>query len=98
MLFLTKYFGVTANESERNLAAEPALHEKIVEKVLLLQANSAAKEHRPLGRGTHAKGVAVRGQFEVFDVIAIELASASSALAICLRSSGTTGQPRGSMP
>ncbi len=68
MLFLTKYFGVTATESERNLAAEPALHEKIVEKVLLLQANSAAKEHRPLGRGTHAKGVAVRGQFEVFDV------------------------------
>ena len=33
-----------------------------------MQANAAAKQHRPLGRGTHAKGVCARAQFEVFDV------------------------------
>ena len=42
--------------------------EEIVEKVLLMQANSAAQQHRPLGRGTHAKGICARAQFEVFDV------------------------------
>ena len=35
-----------------------------------MQANAAAKQHRPLGRGTHAKGVCARAQFEVFDVTA----------------------------
>jgi hypothetical protein len=68
MLFLTRCFGVTVNDSERNLGAEQACHAEIVEKVLLLQANAAAKAHRPLCRGTHAKGVCVRAQFEVFDV------------------------------
>jgi hypothetical protein len=68
MLFLTKYFGVTGNDSERILGAEQPCHEEIVEKVLLLQANVAAKAHRPLSRGTHAKGVTVRAQFEVLDV------------------------------
>ena len=33
-----------------------------------MQAKAAAKQHRPLGRGTHAKGVCARAQFEVFDV------------------------------
>jgi hypothetical protein len=68
MLFLTKYFGVTCNDSERILGAEQALHDEIVEKVLLLQATAAAKAHCPLRRGTHAKGVSVRAQFEVLDV------------------------------
>ena len=68
MLFLTRYFGVTRNDGERILGAEQALHEEIVEKVLLLQANSAAKAHCPLSRGTHAKGVTVRAEFEVLDV------------------------------
>ncbi|MGC1448688.1 MAG: hypothetical protein WA830_01495 [Candidatus Sulfotelmatobacter sp.] len=68
MLFLTRYFGVTANDSERILGAEQACHEEIVEKVLRLQANAAAKEHSPLSRGTHKKGVSVRAQFEVLDV------------------------------
>ena len=66
MLFLTRYFGVTRNDSERILGAEQALHEEIVEKVLLLQANSAEKAH--MRRGTHAKGVSVKAQFEVLDV------------------------------
>ena len=68
MLFLTRYFGVTRNDSERFLGEEQGLHEEIVKKVLLLQANSAEKAHCSLRRGTHAKGVSVRAQFEVLDV------------------------------
>ncbi len=70
MLFLTRWFGVTGSDAERNPAAEQADIEEIAEKVLLMQANAAAKQHRPLGRGTHAKGVCARAQFEVFDVAA----------------------------
>src|SRR5258705_702214 len=68
MLFLTRWFGVTGNDTERNLAGEQSVIEEIVQKVLLLQANAAAQQHRPLRRGTHAKGVCARAQFEVFDV------------------------------
>jgi hypothetical protein len=68
MLFLTRCFGVTGSDRERNLNAEPALHAEIVEKVLLMQAKAAAQDHRPLLRGTHAKGVTVRARFEVLDV------------------------------
>ena len=68
MLWLTRWFGVTGNDSERDLAREQAEIQEIVEKVLLLQSNSAAQQSRPLGRGTHAKGVCARAQFEVFDV------------------------------
>src|SRR5277367_4201153 len=64
MLFLTRHFGVTASDAERNLAAEPAL----TEKVLLMQSRAAAQQNRPLARGTHAKGTSARAQFEVFDV------------------------------
>ena len=68
MLFLTRWFGVTASDAERNLAGEQSLIAPIVEKVLLLQANAAAQQRRPLLRGTHAKGVCARARFEVFDV------------------------------
>jgi hypothetical protein len=68
MLFLTRMFGVTGSDAERNLDAEQACINEIVEKVLLMQANSAAQQHRPLGRGTHVKGTSARAQFEVFDV------------------------------
>jgi hypothetical protein len=68
MLFLTRLFGVTGSESERDLAREQTDIEAITEKSLLMQANSAAQQHRPLGRGTHVKGVCSRAQFEVFDV------------------------------
>jgi hypothetical protein len=67
MLFLTRWFGVTGSDAERNLSAEQACIEEIVEKSLLLQAKAAAQQHRPLGRGTHVKGVCARAQFEVFD-------------------------------
>jgi hypothetical protein len=70
MLFLTRLFGVTASDAERNLAAEPSIINEIVEKVLLLQTNSAAQQKRPIGRGTHVKGTSARAQFEVFDVTA----------------------------
>src|SRR5947199_3394279 len=33
-----------------------------------MQAKAAAQQHRSLRRGTHAKGICVQGQFEVFDV------------------------------
>jgi hypothetical protein len=68
MLFLTRWFGVTGSDAERNLAREHSDIEQITEKSLLLQANAAAKQKRRLGRGTHAKGVCARAQFEVFDV------------------------------
>src|SRR3954451_11224459 len=68
MLFITRWFGVTGSDADRNLAWEQSDIEGITESILLMQANAAAKQHRPLGRGTHAKGVTARAQFEVFDV------------------------------
>src|SRR5882724_8714085 len=68
MLFLTRCFGVTGSDAERSLAGEQSVIDEIVERVLLMQANAAAQQHRPLRRGTHAKGVCARAQFEVFDV------------------------------
>ncbi len=68
MLFLTRMFGVTGGDEERDLDAEQACIEAIVEKVLLLQKNSAVQQHRTLARGTHAKGTCVRARFEVYDV------------------------------
>ena len=68
MLFLTRLFGVTASDAERDLAREQARIQEITALSLLLQAHSAADQHRPLGRGTHVKGVCARAQFEVFDV------------------------------
>ncbi len=65
---ITRSFGVTFSAADRNPGAEQAIREEIVEKVLMMQAKAAAKQSRPLGRGTHAKGITVRGQFEVLDV------------------------------
>jgi len=68
MLFLTRWFGVTGSDAERSLAEEQSVTDEITKRVLLMQANAASQQHRPLRRGTHAKGVCARGQFEVFDV------------------------------
>src|SRR5882724_7967855 len=68
MLFLTRWFGVTGSDAERSLAREKSEIEEIVEKSLLMQAKAAAQQRRPLGRGTHVKGVCARAQFEVLDV------------------------------
>src|SRR5260370_2662006 len=70
MVFLTRWFGVTESDADRNPVREKADIELIVEKSLLMQANAAAQQHRPLCRGTHAKGVCARAQFEVLDVTA----------------------------
>jgi hypothetical protein len=70
MLFLTRHFGVTGSDADRDPAREKAEIEEIVELSLLMQEKSAAKQNRPLGRGTHVKGVCVRGECEVFDVTA----------------------------
>jgi len=68
MLFLTRWFGVTGSDAERSLAREQSDIKEITERVLLMQANAAAQQRRPLRRGTHAKGVCARAQFEVLDV------------------------------
>src|SRR5271166_4854770 len=68
MLFLTRMFGVTGSDAERDIAGERQCVAAIVEKVLLLQKNSAAQQRRPLGRGTHAKGTCARAQFEILDL------------------------------
>jgi hypothetical protein len=70
MLFLTRWFGVTGADAERDLTREQSDIEGIVESVLLMQANAAAQQHRRLARGTHAKGVCTQAQFEVLDVTA----------------------------
>lgn len=70
MVFLTRWFGVTESDAERNLAREKSDIEEITKKSLLMQANAAAQQQRPLCRGTHAKGVCARAQFEVLDVAA----------------------------
>jgi hypothetical protein len=68
MLWLTRWFGVTGSDSERNLAREKSDIEEIVRTTLKVQATAAAQQHRALARGTHAKGVCARAQFEVLDV------------------------------
>lgn len=67
-MFLTRWFGVTESDVDRDRVREKADIEMIVEESLLMQANAAAQQHRPLCRGTHAKGVCARAQFEVFDL------------------------------
>lgn len=81
MLYLTKWFGVTESDSDRCPASEQAEIEEIAERSLLMQANAAAQQHRPLCRGTHAKGVCARAQFEVFDVTVGQAPALSARLA-----------------
>jgi hypothetical protein len=68
MPFLNRLSGLTFSDFERNLESEPALIAEITEKMLLVQANAAARQKRAVARGTHAKGVCARAKFEVFDV------------------------------
>jgi hypothetical protein len=68
MLFLTRLFGVTGSDADRDPAREKREIEEIIEQSLRMQAKAAAKQQRPLGRGTHVKGVSARAHFEVLDV------------------------------
>jgi hypothetical protein len=70
VLFLSKLFGVTMRDDERYLDEEQKYAEEIVDYVLLMQRDTAAKQNRSLCRGTHAKGVCARAVFEVLDVAA----------------------------
>ena len=67
-MFLTRWFGVTESDTERNFAGEKSAVAEIATKSLLMQTNAAAQQHRSICRGTHAKGVCARARFEVFDV------------------------------
>ena len=58
MLSITRWFGVTASDADRDPFHERANIEEITRLSLQMQANAAAKQNRPLARGTHAKGVA----------------------------------------
>jgi mono/diheme cytochrome c family protein len=54
-------------EFERRLPTEEADTAEIVRDILIIQARYASKQHRPLGRGTHTKGICARATFEIFD-------------------------------
>src|SRR5450755_827511 len=70
MMALTRWFGVTESDAQRCPAREKADIDEIAARSLLMQKNAATAQHRPLCRGTHASGVCVRAQFEIFDVAA----------------------------
>jgi hypothetical protein len=70
VVFLTRWFGVTESDADRDPAREAADIKMIVAKSLLMQKNAAAQQGRPLCRGTHAKGICARALFEVFDATA----------------------------
>jgi len=53
---------------EKRRPSEDADIAEIVKDILTVQALRAAEQGRPLGRGTHSKGVGARATFEVFDL------------------------------
>ena len=53
---------------ERPSATEAADIAEIKRGILAVQAQAAASTRRPLSRGTHAKGICVRAEFEVLDI------------------------------
>jgi mono/diheme cytochrome c family protein len=53
---------------ERKLPMEEIDTAEIVRGILKVQAQYAAAENRPLGRGTHTKGVCAHATFEVFNL------------------------------
>jgi hypothetical protein len=80
-MVLTRWFGVTVSDSDRSVATEKSDIEEIAERSLLMQANAAKAQHRSLCRGTHASGVCVRAQFEIFDVAANRVPELATRLA-----------------
>ena len=53
---------------ERKPPTEDADAAEIVRAIPKVQAAYAAAQNRPLGRGTHTKGICARATFEVFDI------------------------------
>src|SRR5712672_3228408 len=68
-MVLTRWFGVTVSDADRSVATEKSDIDEIAAKSVLMQANAATAQHRSLCRGTHASGVCVGAQFEIFDVV-----------------------------
>ena len=60
---------MTIPSLERVSPSEPADIVTIRDGILKVQAGDADKQNRPLARGTHAKGVCARAEFEVLDVM-----------------------------
>ena len=54
--------------AEEYLATEKTDQAEIVKDMLAIQAKFAAEQHRPLARGTHAKGTCALGEFEIHDL------------------------------
>jgi hypothetical protein len=63
----TQWFGVTFTGAQRDRANEETVIAEIVRRSLLLQSQAASSQNRPLGRGTHVKGVCCKAEFQVFD-------------------------------
>jgi hypothetical protein len=80
-MVLTRWFGVTVSDADRSIATEKSDIEEIAAKSLLMQKNAATAQHRSLCRGTHASGVCVRAQFEIFDVTAKRVPELAARLA-----------------
>jgi mono/diheme cytochrome c family protein len=53
---------------ERLLPTEHEDIQEMVQGILRAQKRVADEQHRPLGRGTHTKGIALRGKFTVLDL------------------------------
>ena len=59
---------VPPSRFERPSSTEAADIGEIVRGILAIQAQAASATKRPLSRGTHAKGICVRAEFEVYDI------------------------------
>ena len=68
MLFLTRWFGVTASDAERDLASEKSEIDEIVQKVLLLQTSLPTSNSGRCAGELTPRAFALGAQFEVFDV------------------------------
>ncbi len=64
-LVVGSWFPPRGEAARATEAADTAL---LTRNILTMQRTYAAAQNRPLARGTHAKGMCVRGEFEVFDV------------------------------
>jgi Catalase len=68
LLLAGVFLWLTSPNAEATRATEQQDIAAIVQGVLAIQEHDAAKQHRPLARGTHAKGVCTRATFEVYDL------------------------------
>ncbi len=66
----TRWFGVTTDAAQRDATREAADIMEIAERSVRMQSMAAKAQHRGLLRGTHAKGICARAEFEVFDLAA----------------------------